>query len=66
MLEVKVTGMTCQGCVRAVTKAIGRVAPDQTVTVDLPTGTVTVAGSPDRAAVEKAIAAAGFGVAAAA
>ncbi|MBL8838160.1 MAG: heavy-metal-associated domain-containing protein, partial [Alphaproteobacteria bacterium] len=26
MLEVKVTGMTCQGCVRAVTKAIGRVA----------------------------------------
>lgn len=66
MLEVKVTGMTCQGCVRAVTKAIGRVAPDAAVTVDLPTGTVTVAGSPDKAAVEKAIAGAGFGVAAAA
>jgi len=55
----KVDGMTCGGCVRSVTNAITRVAPDAKVEVDLPTGRVTVDGA-DADAVKKAVEGAGF------
>lgn len=69
MIELKVTGMTCGGCVSSVKKAISRVATAAAVEVDLATGRVCVespafAAAPtlDRDAIEKAIAAAGFSV----
>ena len=40
-----VSGMTCDHCRRAVTEEISAVAGVESVTVDLPTGTVTVAAT---------------------
>jgi copper chaperone len=40
MIELKVTGMTCQHCVRAVTQAIQAADPQAAVQVDLAAGTV--------------------------
>ena len=40
-----VTGMTCEGCVRAVTNAIQRAVPGAAVEVELETGRVTVDGA---------------------
>lgn len=57
----RVTGMTCDGCVRAVTNAIKAQAPGAKVSVDLSSGTVTVAGPVDAKAVAGAIKDAGFG-----
>jgi copper chaperone len=57
----RVTGMTCGGCVRAVTRAIVRRAPAATVTVDLPAGRVTIGGDlPPEAVVAEAVTDAGF------
>ena len=61
--ELTVTGMTCQGCVNAVKRAIKRLDPDAEVAVDLGSGKVTVEGAPSRAALTQAVEAAGFGVA---
>ena len=55
----KVEGMTCGGCVRSVTNAITRLAPNATVAVDLPTGLVTVDGA-DAETVRNAVEGAGF------
>ncbi len=41
-VALKVAGMTCQHCVRAVTGAIQALDPQAQVTVDLPAGTVAV------------------------
>jgi copper chaperone len=57
----RVTGMTCDGCVRAVTNAIKAQAPGANVSVDLSSGTVTVAGAVDTRAIAGAITDAGFG-----
>lgn len=57
--KYKVDGMTCGGCVRSVTNAITKLAPDATVAVDLPTGIVTVDGA-DAEAVKTAVEGAGF------
>lgn len=40
----RVTGMTCEHCVRAVSDEISRVAGVASVRVDLPAGRVTVTG----------------------
>lgn len=40
-----VTGMTCQHCVRSVTEEISRIDNVSEVSVDLPTGVVTVRSS---------------------
>lgn len=61
-IEVMVKGMTCGGCVRSVSNAIVKATPGATVAVDLPTGQVKVDGTDDRAAVVKAVEAAGFEV----
>jgi copper chaperone len=39
-VELKVTGMSCDHCVRAVTEAIRSRDPAARVAVDLPTGTI--------------------------
>ncbi|MBF0333956.1 MAG: heavy-metal-associated domain-containing protein [Alphaproteobacteria bacterium] len=56
----KVSGMTCGGCARSVEGAIKGAIPGASVTIDLPTGRVTVEPADD-AKVEKAVAEAGFG-----
>ena len=59
----RVSGMTCQGCVNAVTRAIQRRLPGAKVSVDLPKGLVTVdtgADHADDATVQTAVAGAGF------
>lgn len=66
MAQVKltVTGMDCGGCVKAVTRALHGIDKDAKVAVDLASGKVEIDGAIDRAAAEKAIQRAGFGVAA--
>ena len=59
----RVTGMTCGGCVRAVTNAIKARSPSANVAIDLASGTVTVDGA-DPKAVAAAIADAGYELAA--
>ena len=56
----KVEGMTCDGCARAVTRAIQRIDPALGVQVDLARGRVTVDGPADDARIAEAVAAAGF------
>ncbi|MBI3505738.1 MAG: heavy-metal-associated domain-containing protein [Proteobacteria bacterium] len=58
-VSYRVTGMTCGGCVRAVTNAIRASAPAASVAVDLPAGKVTVDGL-DEAGVRRAVEDAGF------
>ncbi|WP_433660901.1 heavy-metal-associated domain-containing protein [Nocardia sp. CA-128927] len=41
-ITVTVTGMTCGGCANRVREGIGRIEGVEGVTVDLPTGQVTV------------------------
>lgn len=59
MATYRVKGMTCQGCVNAVTKALKAAAPQASVRVELDGGKVTVDGC-DAATVKKAVADAGF------
>lgn len=56
----RVQGMTCQGCVNALTNAIKTAAPQATVEVDLASGKVTVDGLDDAAVVAQAVTDAGF------
>ena len=56
----KVGGMTCDGCVRAVTRALQRRDPKSEVTVELATGKVSVAGELPHAEVQRAVEEAGF------
>jgi copper chaperone CopZ len=56
-VELKVDGMTCQGCVRGVTKKLSGVAGVASATVDLATGKATVQYDGARARVEEMIAA---------
>lgn len=59
----RVTGMTCGGCVRAITNAIKARAPSASVDVDLANGIVTV-DEADPGAVAAAITDAGYEIAA--
>lgn len=63
MLRFRIEGMTCQGCVNAVTQAVSIAAPGRTVKVTLATGEVEVGDGADVAAVAAAIERAGFAVA---
>ncbi|MEW6473882.1 MAG: heavy-metal-associated domain-containing protein [Actinomycetota bacterium] len=58
----RVTGMTCDHCVRAVTEEVSKLTGVSNVAVDLPSGAVTVSSdSPlDEAAVKAAINEAGY------
>jgi copper chaperone len=67
--KYKVSGMTCGGCVRAVTNAITARDAAAKVEVDLPAGVVSVEGDLSEDTVKDAVEGAGFdfgGVAAAA
>lgn len=62
-ISYRVTGMTCGGCARAVSKALAAASPAAKIDVDLAAALVRVAGGPDDAAVQRAIESAGFGFA---
>lgn len=64
MLRMKVSGMTCQHCVAAVSGAVSALPGVEQVTVDLDHGEVSVTGSPEPAQVRAAIEAEGYDVAA--
>jgi copper chaperone len=56
----RVGGMTCGGCVSAVTRAIRRLDPEAAVAVDLAAGKVSVGSTLAKDAVQRAVEAAGF------
>jgi copper chaperone len=60
--ELKVAGMTCGHCVRAVTQAIQARDPQARVQVDLTTGVVQAETSLDRAVLAALVTAEGYSV----
>jgi copper chaperone len=61
MVEIKVTGMSCMHCVKAVTEALSEVAGVTEVQeVNLERGTARVDGSPDPQALVAAVKAVGY------
>jgi copper chaperone len=54
--------MSCEGCARAVTRAINSRAPAASVSVDVAAGRVTVTGDAASAAIIDAVTEAGFTV----
>lgn len=56
----RVNGMSCSGCVHAVSTAIRRRAPGAEISVDLDRGLVTVQGEAAETEVREAVAQAGF------
>lgn len=63
MLSLKVSGMTCGGCINAVTRAIQAQDPDAKVQADLATQLVTLETSLSAAEASQLITDAGFPVA---
>lgn len=59
MTTYKVDGMTCDGCVRSLTRAIEAVKSDAEIAIDLKAGTVSV-GELDEASLSQAVEDAGF------
>lgn len=59
--EINVTGMSCQHCVGAVTRALESVPGVTAVEVDLEKGLARVQGEADPAALVRAITEAGYG-----
>jgi copper chaperone len=59
-LLMQVEGMTCQGCVNAVTKSIQRLDPTAQVDVDLEHGRVRIATTAQSIEVAQAITKAGY------
>lgn len=55
-----VEGMTCQGCVNSVTRAIQRLVPTAEVSVELNGGRVKVSRTAPEATVRQAVEGAGF------
>ena len=61
-IVLNVQGMSCAHCVSAITAAVTPLAGVTAVDIDLPGGRVTVAGTPDAAAVTAAIEDSGYDV----
>jgi copper chaperone len=62
-LTLSVDNIHCEACARRVTNALLKAAPQAAVTVDVPTGRVTIGGvSAPRADLEAALKAAGYPV----
>lgn len=59
-IVIDVKGMTCQGCVNAVTKIVKRADPQAQVKIDLASGRADVTSSVAPEAIEKAISAGGY------
>ncbi len=62
MLRLEISGMTCGGCARSVSRAVQAVPGVTGAVVDLEGGAVTVDGTAARDAVARAIERAGFAV----
>lgn len=62
MVEFKVAGMTCGGCVRSITNAVHGVVAAAKVTVDLRSKRVSVETNVDAGAITDAIENAGYQV----
>jgi copper chaperone len=62
MLSLKVSGMTCGGCIKAVTKAIQSQDPNATVQADLGTQIVSLKTTLSQVQVSQLITDAGFPV----
>lgn len=62
MIQFRVSGMTCDGCVQAVTRAIHQRRPNADVRVDLGQGLVVIADNADVEILSEAIEDAGFSV----
>lgn len=61
MTTLKIEGMTCNHCVKAVTEALAEVAGvDKVVGVSLEQGQAEISGSADNAALVAAVAEAGY------
>lgn len=60
MMTMKITGMTCQHCVRAATEALQAVPGVTRVEVDLASGLARVDGDADLAALAEAVRTAGY------
>jgi copper chaperone len=63
MQTLKVSGMTCGGCVASVKRALAELAAGTPVEIDLAKGEVTLADSIDKARAIAAIEDAGYDVA---
>ena len=63
-LQLHVSGMSCQHCVKAVTQAVQALDPAARVVVDLPSGQVTVNSAASAEQVKAAIAEEGYEVSA--
>ena len=61
-MRLKIEGMTCSHCAKAVTEAVEAVPQVKRAIVDLAAGEVAVEGPADPAAVRCAIEAAGYAV----
>jgi copper chaperone len=59
-LLMQVEGMTCQGCVQAVTRAVQRLDPSAEVAVDLDRGRVSVTTGAQALDVAQALSRAGY------
>jgi copper chaperone len=62
MTELKVSGMSCQHCVKAVTQAIQALDPQARIEIDLDAGRVQIDSRLERAALATAIDDAGYTV----
>lgn len=62
MLRLEISGMTCGGCARSVTRAVQAVPGVIRAAVDLEAATVTVDGEAGAEAVRQAIERAGYAV----
>lgn len=61
MIELQISGMNCQHCVKSVTEALSAVAGvERVVAVDLETGTARVEGDADAQALVRAVEEAGY------
>jgi len=60
MSTYKIHGMTCQGCVNAVTKALTTALPETKIEVRLETHQIHIEGTHDAKTVEDTVETAGF------
>lgn len=62
MIELKIDGATCQGCVKSIEKAIQQVSGVESVSFSLETKIAVVQGNADAMAINSAVENAGFDV----
>ncbi len=59
-IVLNVKGMTCEGCVAAVTRVVKKADPQADVAIDLSSGNVDITSTAERAALTAAIEKAGY------